>query len=255
MHESIATRLDHARARRSTLPPIRETWPALGIEDAYAVQDYLTRMRLARGGCLVGRKIGLTSPAVQRQLGVDQPDYGMLFDDMRVPEGGTIPLATLIQPKIEGEIAFVMAHPLDSGQVDELRFAGAVRSAHAALEIVDSRIERWNIGIVDTVADNASSALFAMTQRGVPLAACDPAAVTMRLLCDGEIVSSGEGRACLGNPLTAAAWLASRMIALGRPLAPGDIVLSGALGPMVTLQPGRRWTLDCSGFDTLTLSS
>src|SRR5690606_28207580 len=130
---------------------------------------------------LVGRKIGLTSEAVQRQLGVDQPDYGMLFDDMRIEDGGTVPPQALIQPKIEGEVAFVLGADLPDADCTPEQVAQTIDHAVAALEIVDSRIEDWNIGLVDTVADNASSAMFVLGRRRVRLEEFDPVACTMRL--------------------------------------------------------------------------
>jgi 2-keto-4-pentenoate hydratase len=178
----------------------------------------------------------------------------MLFDDMQVPDGGVVSDRLLIQPRIEGEVAFIMGKALLAGPVDEAGFAAAAAHMCAALEIVDSRIEAWRIGIVDTVADNASSACFVLGNSRVPLAELDPREVTMTLRRDAEVVSTGNGRACLGNPLTAAAWLAEKMITLGRPLQRGDVVLSGALGPMVALEPGRTYELDVSGLGTVTVT-
>lgn len=252
--ERIADRLRAAAKERTPISPLSQSYAQLTLDDAYAVQEELTRARLTDGARLVGRKIGLTSPAVQKQLGVDQPDYGMLFADMQIANGGIVPQGVLIQPRIEGEVAFIMGDALLSGAVDEARFAAAAASMCPALEIVDSRIEAWRIGIVDTVADNASSARFVLGDARLPLAELDPREVTMTLRCDGEIASRGDGRACLGNPLTAAAWLARKMIALGRPLQRGDIVLSGALGPMVALDPGRKYELEVYGLGTVSVT-
>jgi 2-keto-4-pentenoate hydratase len=252
--ERIADRLAAASTSRRPIAPLSQVYPTLTLDDAYSIQEILTRGRLAGGARLVGRKIGLTSPAVQKQLGVDQPDYGMLFDDMQVPDGGVVSDRLLIQPRIEGEVAFIMGKALLAGPVDEAGFAAAAAHMCAALEIVDSRIEAWRIGIVDTVADNASSACFVLGNSRVPLAELDPREVTMTLRRDAEVVSTGNGRACLGNPLTAAAWLAEKMITLGRPLQRGDVVLSGALGPMVALEPGRTYELDVSGLGTVTVT-
>jgi 2-keto-4-pentenoate hydratase len=252
--EHIADSLAEAGKRRLPIAPLSKSHPSLTLEDAYAVQEILTRQRIDSGARLVGRKIGLTSPAVQQQLGVDQPDYGMLFADMQVANGGQVVPNMLIQPRIEGEVAFIMGETLDCASIDEARFAAAAASMCAALEIVDSRIEAWRIGIVDTVADNASSARFVLADERIPMGALDPRDVTMTLRRDGEIISSGNGRACLGNPLTAAAWLAQKMVALGRPLQRGDFVLSGALGPMVPLDAGCRYELHVSGLGTVSVT-
>jgi 2-keto-4-pentenoate hydratase len=253
LFEHLADKLAQASVDRRPIAPLSASYNALTLDHAYAVQEILTRRRLNAGARLVGRKIGLTSPAVQKQLGVDQPDYGMLFADMQIENGAAVPPGALIQPRIEGEVAFIMGRELSVGTVDEARFAKAAAYMCAALEIVDSRIEAWKIGIVDTVADNASSARFVLSDDRVAIGALDPREVTMNLRRDGEIVSSGSGRACLGNPLTAAAWLAEKMIALGRPLQRGDIVLSGALGPMVSLEAGRRYELEVSGLGTVSV--
>ncbi len=210
------------------------------VESAYAVQRIGVRTRLTAGARIVGRKIGLTSPAVQRQLGVNQPDFGVLFDDMDVTETPAAYRPPLLQPKIEAELAFVLAADLDVEQLDAISVRGAVDYAVAALEIVDSRIAGWDISFADTVADNASSGWFVLGAERLSLDEFEPREIVMNMAIDGEIVSTGTGSACLGDPLNALAWLARTARDFGAALRAGEIVLSGALGPMAPLRPGAR---------------
>lgn len=241
-----AARLTDAVRHWRPVAPVRDLLGAEDIAAAYAVQRELTRRRVAQGAIVVGRKIGLTSPAVQRQLGVDQPDFGVLFADMNVSGQVTIDSGRLLQPRIEAEIAFVLRHDLAEGDLDDAQVRGAVDYAVAALEIVDSRVADWDITITDTIADNASSGLFVLAGHQLRLDEFEPAAVTMHLYSDGEPVSQGNGAACLGDPLIALAWLARTARGLGDPLRAGQIVLSGALGPMVAVAPATRFHAEIS---------
>jgi 2-keto-4-pentenoate hydratase len=254
--ERIADRLDQARRDGTATPPVRDVLGSTDVATAYAVQAELTRRRLAAGRSITGRKIGLTSPAVQQQLGVDQPDFGVLFDDMAVSDGGEIPTRTLIQPKAEAEVAFVLGSDLDGDPRDLTyeRAADAIDHAVGALEIVDSRNANWDITITDTVADNASSGLYVLGATAVPLAAFRPVDVTMALTKDGREVSSGSGSACLGDPISALLWLARTVAGLGVPLRAGEVVLSGALGPMVPVEPGSRVVAELSTLVRVSVS-
>ena len=216
------------------------------------MQRRLTESRIAGGGTVVGRKIGLTSPAVQRQLGVDQPDFGVLFADMEVAEADTVAMDRLLQPKIEAEIAFVLGADLADGPLDSDQVRAAVAAAAPALEIVDSRIVGWDITFADTVADNASSGLYVLGEPRRPLADFEPVTAEMVMTVDGETVSTGNGAACLGDPLEALRWLAVTARDLGEPLRAGQVVLSGALGPMVPVQPGTTVTAQISGLGAVT---
>ncbi|BBX65202.1 putative hydratase/decarboxylase [Mycobacterium saskatchewanense] len=213
---------------------------------AYRVQHRVNEDRIANGAAVVGHKIGLTSPAVQKQLGVNQPDLGVLFSDMCYSEGDKVPIDELLQPKVEAEIAFVLGADLDEEHVDAHRFRGAVDHAVVALEVVDSRIANWDITITDTIADNASCGLFVLGEKTLSIEDFEPANVSMTLAMDGEIVSVGDGKACLGDPLAACAWLATTGRRFGSPLRAGDIVLSGALGPMVGVCAGSRISAEIS---------
>lgn len=237
-----------AAAADSATPtaPVRALLGDSDIAAAYAVQQELVRRRVAAGAVIVGRKIGLTSPAVQQQLGVDQPDFGVLFADMDMSGTALVPSERLLQPKAEAEIAFILKTDLDGNDFAPERIREAVSYAAPAIEIVDSRIADWDLTIADTVADNASSGLFVLGPGRVTLDDFEPKDVTMRMYADDELVSEGTGSACLGDPLNALTWLALTAAAYGNPLRAGQIVLSGALGPMVAAPPGTRIRADIS---------
>ncbi|MDE1916700.1 MAG: fumarylacetoacetate hydrolase family protein [Sphingomonadales bacterium] len=220
------------------VPPLRDHLEPTDVAGAYAVQTINTRLWEAQGRRIVGRKAGLTAKAVQQQLGVDQPDFGVLFDDMQVADGGTLDPALCIQPKVEAEIALVLGADLPSIETTAEQIGAAVASVHAALEIVDSRIADWKITFADTVADNGSSAFFVLSDEGKALEGLDLYTAGMVMEINGDIASVGVGAAALGHPLNAAAWLARTLAERGEPLRKGDILLAGALGPMVVLTPG-----------------
>jgi 2-keto-4-pentenoate hydratase len=247
---AAADRLRDAETRLVPCPPVRELLADTDIDAAYAVQRLNHDRRFAAGATLVGRKIGLTSAAVQNQLGVDQPDSGYLFDDMAVV-GGVVPAGRLLQPRVEAEIAFWLERDLpgDVGSIDEV--ATAIGSAVAAIEIVDSRILCWDISIVDTVADNASSGMFVVSEQRVPLDQVDLIGATMSMARNGDVVSTGTGAACLGHPLNAVLWLARASARLGRPLRAGELVLSGALGPLVPVTAGDAVRAEITGLGSV----
>jgi 2-keto-4-pentenoate hydratase len=233
----LAARL-RAAYTQGPVPPLRDGLDPVDVAGAYAVQTINTRFWEAQGRRIVGRKAGLTAKAVQTQLGVDQPDFGVLFDDMRVADGGTLDPAHCLQPKAEAEIAFVLGKDLPDPQATPEQVAAAVASVHAAIEIVDSRIADWKITFADTVADNGSSAFFVLADAGKPIAGLDIWTAGMVMQINRATVSLGVGAAALGHPLNAAAWLAQTLAARGEPLKAGDVLLAGALGPMVALNPG-----------------
>lgn len=236
-YESAALALRDAY-RGAPIAPMRDWLDPTDVDGAYAVQEINTRYWVSQGRQIVGRKAGLTAKAVQQQLGVDQPDYGVLFDDMKIGDGGSLDPSRCIQPKAEAEIAFVLGDDLPSSATTADDVSKAVATVHAAIEIVDSRISDWKISFADTVADNGSSAFFVIAETGLAIAGLDLEGAVMAMAINGNIVSTGIGAAALGNPLNAAAWLAHTLAVRGDPLRAGDIVLAGALGPMVTLCPG-----------------
>jgi 2-keto-4-pentenoate hydratase len=237
---AAADRLEQASSTGLACAPVSDLLGPSDIDLAYAVQQLLTERRISRGARVVGRKIGLTSEAVQAQIGVDRPDFGVLFDDMRFASGELIPIGRLLQPRAEAEVAFLLRRDiLDAGDLAAVR--DAVELAFPAIEVVDSRIAEWRIGITDTVADNASSGVFVIGDHGTPLDEAEPVDVRMTMSRGGTEVSTGLGRDCLGDPLAALAWLAATAVQIGNPLRAGDLVLSGALGPMVAAAPGDEF--------------
>lgn len=249
--QAVADRIWNARASGQAIGPVRDELPPQDIAAAYAVQRINVRRQLGAGRRQVGRKIGLTSEAVQKQLGVDQPDFGALFDDMHLGGmGAEIRIRSLISPRIEAEFAFLLGDDITEGPVTADSAAKAVESVAVAAEIVDSAIANWDIKIVDTVADNASCGAFVVGP-WVPFArSLDLPARSMRMTRGDEEISKGAGAATLGDPLNALAWLAQTAIDLGDPLRAGEIVLAGALGPMTPLKVGD-YVVEIDGFKPL----
>jgi 2-keto-4-pentenoate hydratase len=244
--DQVAERLRDAY-HSGPLPPMRDYLKATDGASAYRVQWINTRYWQAQGRRIVGRKIGLTSKAVQTQMGVDQPDFGVLFEDMEIPSGGVLRAATVLQPKAEAEIAMILGQAIEVGQPTPEQMAAATAYAVAAIEIVDSRVADWKITFADTVADNGSSAFFVLGSEKKPLAGLDLYTCGMALEINGSVASVGAGAACLGHPLNAAAWLARTLSSVGQRLEAGDILLTGALGPMVALNRGDRVTARVGG--------
>lgn len=243
-----ATVIDEARvaaaverleeAYRTGVPcrPVRDLIGPNDVAAGYTVQERLIQSRIRAGSRRVGRKIGLTSTAVQQQLGVDQPDFGVLLDDMAYAGGDTIPSGSVMQPRIEAEIAFVLGADLMDGPLDSGQVRGAVSYATPALEVCGSRIAEWDISFGDTVADNASAGAFVLGPLRKRLDEFEPRDVEMSMSVNGVERSAGTGAACLGDPLEAVAWLARLSRDLGSPLRSGEVILSGALGPMFTVE-------------------
>ena len=255
--KGIADQLWQAARTGQPIAPVRDQieQAATGgevLEAAYQVQQLISQRRLDAGGRLVGRKIGLTSKAVQKQLGVDSPDFGALFADMAVGDGEEIAWARVMQPKAEAEIALVLERDLPHARHTVADLISATAYALPAIEVVGSRIANWDIRLADTVADNASSGLFVLGTRPVPLARLDLADCGMVMERRGDQVSIGGGAACLGNPLNAALWLADVLVRMGTPLRAGDVLMTGALGPMVVVQPGDVFTAQIEGLGSVS---
>lgn len=257
--DAIKDAVRRLREAQDSKVPCRAIRDLIGTDDldaAYAIQQKLVQSRIAAGSRVVGRKIGATSEAVQRQLGVDQPDFGYLLQDMDVSGDNPISMSTLVQPRVEAEVAFILADdiaPETEGEITLEFVRSAVKVAVPALEIVDSRIENWDIRFTDTVADNASSGLFVVGTDEQPLSAVEPRLVDMELRINGEVRSSGNGAVCLGDPIEALRWLAIQAWRFCDPLRAGHLILSGALGPFVPFSAGDHVEASISGFETISV--
>jgi len=236
--QAVATRLREAAVSGRAIAPVRDELAAGGVAAAYAVQQANTEHSLSQGRRLAGRKVGLTSKAVQKQLGVDSPDFGMLFADMELYDGEEVAVGRVLQPKFEAEVAFVLLRDLTHGGITMGDLIGAIAYVLPAIEIVASRIANWNISLLDTIADNASSGLYVLGAEPRKLDTLDLRLCGMVIERRGQPLSVGAGAACLGHPLNAALWLARTMVDVGNPLKEGDVIMSGALGPMVPVAAG-----------------
>jgi 2-keto-4-pentenoate hydratase len=252
-HSELAERL-RAAYLNGPVPPLRDGLEPTDVGGAYAVQALNTRFWTAEGRQVTGRKVGLTAKAVQLQLGVDQPDFGVLFDDMAIENGGTLWTSQAIQPKAEAEVAFVLGADISDPKVTRETLAAAVKYAVPAIEIVDSRIVDWKITFADTVADNGSSAFYVLGSEPLALDGLDLFTCGMAMEINGEVVSIGAGAACLGHPLNAAVWLARTLAERGEGLHAGDVVLTGALGPMVALKPGDHVKASVGGLGAVSFT-
>jgi 2-oxopent-4-enoate/cis-2-oxohex-4-enoate hydratase len=245
--EQLGDALYEALVARQPIAPLSAAHPDMTIEDAYHVQQRMLSRRLEKGERIIGKKIGVTSKAVMNMLGVHQPDFGYLTDGMVYNEGETIEMAGLIQPKAEGEIAFLLKKDLQGPGVTAADVLAATEGVMACFEIVDSRIQDWKIKIQDTVSDNASCGVFVLGDQLVDLANLDLALCGMVLEKNGEIVVTGAGAATMGHPVNAMVWLTNTLGKLGIALKAGDIVLSGAMGAMVPVVKGDNLRMTIGG--------
>ncbi len=237
-----------ALRERTTVPPLTPREPGITIDDAYGISLHLLRRRLADGERVIGKKIGVTSKAVQSMLGVYQPDFGYLTDAMRFADGAEMPIgARLIQPRAEGEIAFVLKRDLAGPGVTPGDVIAATDYVAACFEVVDSRIEGWKIAICDTVADNASSGLFLLGEERADPRKVDFVTCGMVVEKNGEVLSTGAGAAALGSPLVCVAWLANTMGRYGQKLEAGEVILSGSLVPLEPVKPGDEMRVRIGG--------
>lgn len=225
--QKFADMLYEAERDRKAVSPLTEQEASLTVDDAYAIQLANVERVIAEGHVISGKKIGLTSPGIQQQLGVNEPDYGHLFEAMNCRDGN-VPTDRLMQPKIEAELAFVLKKDLEGGGVTAADVREATDYVMAAFEIVDSRIADWKIKLVDTIADNASSGRYVLGEKKLSLDEIQPAGVTMKLYKNGNLISEGRGDAVLGDPCLSVAWLANRLWEYNVTLGRGEVILSGA---------------------------
>jgi 2-keto-4-pentenoate hydratase len=250
-HRLAAERLIDAAVRGVPCAPVRQILPDGDLDDGYEVQR-IVHGRTGSGRHRVGRKIGLTSPAVQQQMGVDTPDFGVLYADMAYGDSTPIPYGRLLQPRVEAEVAFVLGSDLPERTVTIADVLRATDFVVAAIEVVDSRIENWDISIFDTVADNASSGVFVLGAAPRSLRDVDDLRDARMTLTKGaSVVSSGTGAACLGHPANAVVWLANVLAARGEPLRAGEVVLSGSLGALVPAEPDTSYEASITGIGSV----
>jgi len=246
-----AGQLAQARTTRQAAAPISEALLPLGLDGAYACQALNTRLRVSEGCRPVGYKIGLTNEAAQQAYGAMAPMRGVLFAEAEVLDGDVLDASALFSPRVEGEIAFIIGRDLPGESPTVADVLTAIGCALPAVEIVDSRFGRWDVHVLDAVADNGAAGLFALGAEPKTLRDFDAKLCGMVLELNGEPASTGVGLACLGHPLNALRWLAGDLARAGTPLRAGDIVLSGALGPMVPVGPGDHVSLRISGLGSV----
>lgn len=251
--QQIAQSLYDSWKNGTPISPLRDAIDN-NVDSAYEIQRIWMERRVADGARVVGKKIGLTSFAVQAQLGVDEPDYGVLLDSMDKSGTPGMSVTELMQPKAEGELAFVLHKDLTNENITMESLIEAIAEVRPALEIVGSRVKDWNIRIADTVADNASASHFVLGADALPLAQVNTKEVGMKLYKNNALDSQGSGAACMDDPLIAALWLARKMKAYGNPLRAGEVILSGALGPMLPVAAGDKFRLEIDGFAPLHFS-
>jgi 2-keto-4-pentenoate hydratase len=253
---TLAGQLDAAMREMAPLPHFGISEKVGNLADAYAVQTEWTAMRVARGEKVMGRKIGLTAKAVQEQLGVDQPDYGTLWQSSFFEARGgkvTVPAADFISPRIEGEVAFLFGKTLKGPNVTPQQVLAATDACALGVEIVDSRIADWKIKFFDTIADNASYGGFTLGPWDKKLRDSDLAAAAMTIRKNGAVAAEGTGAAVLGSPLLSCTWLANKLLEFGVALEAGDVVISGALMKMIPFQAGDEFIFDLAGQPRLTV--
>lgn len=239
-HTVIAEALATAERERAPISPLAETWSGLDVDDAYAIQLVNADRRQAAGERVVGHKVGLTSRAMQEMLGVDQPDYGHLFHTMAIGDGAQVAVEGHVAPRAEIEIGFVLGAPLAGPGATASDVLAVTTALRPAIEIIDSRIADWRIGLVDTVADNASSAGYVLGPRETSPEELDLPTLEARLVVNGEVREKGTGAAVLGDPATAVSWVANTLAERGAGLEPGHVVLPGACARAVPVKPGDR---------------
>jgi len=250
----VAGALATAERDRRPIPPLRESHPEIDVVDAYEIQLLNVRKRLATGATVHGHKVGLSSRAMQDMMGVNEPDYGHLLSDMEVFEVRPVSAGRYCYPRVEVEVAFVLGRPLPGQGCTEDDVLAATEAVAPAIELIDSRIEDWNIRICDTVADNASSAGYVLGRDRVTPTDIDLCTIDARLHRNGEQVAEGRSDAVLGNPVTAVAWLARKVASFGVTLEAGHVILPGSVHRAVDVRPGDDFEAVMDGLGTVQLS-
>lgn len=247
---------DLAEAERTRVPmsPLIVAYPEIDVVDAYEIQLINIRQRIAEGAVVVGHKVGLSSEAMQKMMGVDEPDYGHLLADMEVFEDVPVPAAKYLFPRVEVEVGFLLAEDLPGAGCTEDDVLAATAAYAPSIELIDTRIKDWKIALCDTIADNASSAGYVLGPARVSPKDIDITAIDAVLTRNGEVVAEGRSDAVLGNPVTAVAWLARKVDSFGVRLRAGDIVLPGSCTRAIDARPGDEFVADFAGLGSVRLS-
>ncbi|MDT5371041.1 MAG: 2-keto-4-pentenoate hydratase [Mycobacterium sp.] len=252
--DELAADLAQAERSRESIPPLTAGHPDIDVVDAYEIQLINIRQRVAEGARVVGHKVGLSSEAMQKMMGVDEPDYGHLLDDMRVSEDVAVPAGKYLYPRVEVEVSFLLADDLPGAGCTEDDVLAATAAFAPAIELIDTRITDWKIALCDTIADNASSAGFVLGAQRVSPKDIDITAIDAALTRNGEVVAKGRSDAVLGNPVTAVAWLARKVDSFGVRLKAGDVVLPGSCTRAIDARPGDAFVADFAGLGSVRLS-
>jgi 2-keto-4-pentenoate hydratase len=252
--EELAAELAEAERSRVPMGPLTAAHPDIDVVDAYEVQLINIRQRVADGAVVVGHKVGLSSEAMQKMMGVDEPDYGHLLAEMEVFENVPVPAARYLFPRVEVEVGFILADDLPGAGCTEDDVLAATAAFAPSIELIDTRIRDWKIALCDTIADNASSAGFVLGPQRVSPKDIDITAIDAVLTRNGELVAEGRSDAVLGNPVTAVAWLARKVDSFGVRLKAGDIVLPGSCTRAIDARPGDEFVADFAGLGSVRLS-
>jgi len=254
VRREVAAALSAAEGDRAPIPPLRETWPAIDVVDAYEIQLINIRRRLAAGATIHGHKVGLSSHAMQEMMGVDEPDYGHLLSDMEVSADRPVSVGRYCMPRVEVEVAFILGETLPGAGCTEDDVLNATAFVAPSIELIDSRIENWNIRIGDTIADNASSAGYILGPERVKPDELDLLTIDARLRCNGEQVAAGRSDAVLGNPVTAVAWLARKVASFEVTLEAGHVILPGSVHRAIDAHAGDHFEAEFDGLGTVRLT-
>lgn len=251
--EKLAEELLEAERTNQPIAPITERYDTLSVVDSYHIQLEVVKRRLAEGRTIIGKKVGLTSKAMQNMLGVDEPDYGHLFDDMKVENGETVKIDSMLAPKIEAEIGFILGEDLTGPNLTYLDVLMATKYVVPTIEIIDSRIADWKIKLVDTIADNGSSAKVVVGEKFSTIDQIDLRSASMVLYKNEELIATGAGAAALGHPAHAVAWLANKLSEFNISLKAGELILPGALSAAVQVSSGDTVTAEFGSIGSVSV--
>lgn len=254
IRDELAADLAQAERSREPIAPLTARYPDIDVVDAYEIQLINIRQRVAEGARVLGHKVGLSSKAMQQMMGVDEPDYGHLLDEMQAFEDTPVKAGRYLYPRVEVEVGFILSDDLPGAECTEEDVLAATEALVPSIELIDTRITDWKIALCDTIADNASSAGFVLGKARVAPADTDVRAIDAVLTRNGEVIAEGRSDAVLGNPVTAVAWLARKVESFGVRLKKGDIVLPGSCTRAIDAHAGDEFVADFTGLGSVRLS-